>query len=87
VITLEGRVAGPWAAELDRTWAELAPSIGRCGVSLDLRNTIYADAAGMAALREICSHTGAEVITGSPWTKYIADEITRPKAARKDEEL
>jgi hypothetical protein len=76
-ITLEGRVAGPWAAELDRTWAELAPSVGSRKVLLDLCNTTYADFAGIRVLRAIYGGTSAEIVTSSPWTKYLAEEITR----------
>jgi anti-anti-sigma regulatory factor len=76
----EGRVAGPWAAELSRTWAELAPTVGKRNVTVDLRNTTYADASGIQALQEIYRKAAAELITGSPWTKYLAEEVTRGNA-------
>lgn len=79
-ITLEGRVAGPWAAELERTWAELAPSIGKRKLLIDLRETTYADAIGVQVLREIYSQAAAEFLSSSPWTKYLAEEITRGSA-------
>jgi hypothetical protein len=76
-ITLEGRVAGPWVAELGRTWADLAPSVGARKVSLDLCNTTYADDAGIRVLRAIYGSTAARIVTSSPWTQYLAEEITR----------
>lgn len=85
-ITLEGRIAGPWAAELGRTWAGIAPSIGKRKVALDLCNTTYADAAGIDVLRAIYGSTAAELITSSPWTKYLADEVTRATNIRPAEE-
>jgi hypothetical protein len=76
-IILEGRIIGPWAAELDRTWSELAPSLGTRKAAIDLRNATYADATGIHVLHRIYSETAAELITSTPWTKYLAEEVTR----------
>ena len=77
VIKLEGRVAGPWAAELDRLWKETAPAVSQRNLSLDLRETTFADAGGIRVLRAIYSQTGAAFLTGTPWTKYLAEEVAR----------
>ncbi|HWB33047.1 MAG TPA: hypothetical protein VG714_07740 [Acidobacteriaceae bacterium] len=79
-ITLEGRLSGPWAAELGRTWNQTASSLKNRDVTIDLRNTTYADAKGIAVLREIYANTKAEFITSTPWTQYLADEVTRQPA-------
>jgi anti-anti-sigma factor len=76
-IILEGRIAGPWAAEVDRTWSELAPSIGTQKVLIDLSNATYADASGIRVLHKIYSQTAAELKTSTPWTQYLAEEVTR----------
>ena len=76
-IILEGRIAGPWAAEVDRTWSELAPSIGKQKVLIDLCNATYADATGISVLHKIYSQTAAELITSTPWTQYLAEEVMR----------
>lgn len=73
-------MAGPWAEELSRTWAEVAPTIGTRKISLDLCNTTYADAAGIGVLRGIYGMTAAQIVTSSPWTQYLAEEITRVNA-------
>jgi len=86
-IILEGRIAGPWAAELDRTWSELAPTTGKRKVSIDLRNATYADANGIRVLHKIYSQTSAEFVTGTPWTQYIAEEVTRASSTQTAEEL
>jgi anti-anti-sigma regulatory factor len=86
-ITTAGRIAGPWATELSRTWSELAPTIGARKVSIDLRDATYADARGIQVLRKIVSQTAAELITSTPWTKYLAEEVTRASATRTNEEL
>ncbi len=76
-ITLEGRVAGPWVAELNRVWMETAPQLGVKTLSIDLRNVIFADAAGKQVLREIYTQTHAKLIASSPWAQYLAEEITQ----------
>ena len=77
VIKLEGRIAGPWAAELDRLWKETAPAVAQRKLSLDLRETTFADAEGIRVLRAIYSQTGAEILAGTPWTQYLAEEVAR----------
>ncbi len=75
-MTLEGRVAGPWVAELKRVWLETAPQLGNKTLSIDLRNVIYAEALGKQVLREIYAQTHARLIASSPWAQYLAEEIT-----------
>jgi anti-anti-sigma regulatory factor len=75
VIKLEGRIAGPWAAELGRLWDEKASAAAEKQLSLDLREITFADADGMTVLRAIYSQTGAVILAGTPWTQYLADEV------------
>jgi hypothetical protein len=75
-ITLEGRVTGPWVAELGRVWVETAPQLGQRTLSIDLRNVIFADAGGKQVLRDIYAQTHARLIANSPWAQYLAEEIT-----------
>lgn len=77
VIKLEGRVAGPWAAELGRLWEEKAPVVAKKKLALDLRETTFADAEGMRVLKTIYSESGAEILAGTPWTHYLAEEVSR----------
>jgi len=79
-ITLEGRVAGPWVAELSRAWLETAPLLGPKSLTIDLRNVMYADVSGKQVLREIYSQTHAKLIANSPWAQYLADEIVQSQA-------
>ena len=76
-LTVEGRLAGPWVAELSRAWTELEPRLGQRKLSLDLRSVMYADAEGTAVLRAIVAERNAEVVASSPWTQYLAEEIKR----------
>ena len=73
-IKLEGRIAGPWAAELGRTWKEKGPALANQKLSLDLRGVTYADAMGTETLREIYNQTGASFIAGDPWTHFLAEQ-------------
>jgi len=75
VLKLEGRLAGPWAAELGRLWEEKAPAVAQKKLSLDLRETTFADAVGIRILKAIYSQTGAVILSGTPWTQYLAEEV------------
>jgi hypothetical protein len=77
VIKLEGRIAGPWAAELDRLWKETAPAVAGRNLFLDLHDTTFADAEGIRALKAIYFQTGATILSGTPWTEYLAEEVSR----------
>ena len=84
-MTLEGRIAGPWVAELSRAWAETAPRLGEKKLSLDLRNVTYSDAGGTQALKEIYVQTNAELIAGTLWAEYLAEEISKRKSESDEE--
>jgi hypothetical protein len=75
VIRLEGRLAGPWAAELSRVWVETAPRLASRKLTIDLNNVTYADASGKQVLKAICTETDAELVAGTPLTQFIAQEV------------
>jgi len=83
---LEGRITGPWAVELGRLWEQTAPALAERKLSLDLRGTTFADACGIQKLKAIYSQTEADILTGTPWTQYLADEVKRKDVEPKDEE-
>jgi hypothetical protein len=72
---LEGRVAGPWVAELSLVWAETAPRLAERKLAVDLRNVMYVDDQGKRVLGAIHAETGAELVTSTPWTEFLAEEI------------
>jgi hypothetical protein len=74
-LTLEGRVAGPWAAELRRVWVERAPQLAPAKLSIDICNVIYADEEGTQVLRDIYSQEHAELLATTPWTQHLARQI------------
>jgi anti-anti-sigma regulatory factor len=85
-ITLEGRVAGLWATELNLVWAEAAPRLATRKLILDLRNVTYADIFGKRVLRDIYSRTEARIIASTPWTQYLAEEISGRNSTQVEEE-
>lgn len=85
VLKLEGRLAGPWVAELDRLWAQASPERGGRKLALDLRQTTYADAKGIEKLRTIYRETRADLLTSSPWTQYLAEEVQRKETEPQEE--
>src|SRR3954470_10153590 len=82
---LEGRVAGPWASELDRVWLEASSRLHSKKLVIDLHNVTYADANGKQVLRDIYSQTHAELVATTPWTQFLAEEVTSSKTALVEE--
>jgi anti-anti-sigma regulatory factor len=82
---LEGRVAGPWANELDRVWTETAPRLQSKRLVINLHNVTYADASGKQVLRNIYAQTHAELIATTPWTQFLVEEVTANKPALVEE--
>jgi ABC-type transporter Mla MlaB component len=86
-LKLEGRVAGPWATELARVWEQAQPNLSERTVCLDLRGTTHADASGIEVLRTIYAQTGAKILTGTPWTQYLAQKVKSPGREPDGEEV
>ena len=76
-IKLEGKIAGPWVEELNRTWHALAPSLGCKQLELDMRGVGFVDGKGRQLLREIYQHTNTCFLADSPLTQYFADDAMR----------
>jgi hypothetical protein len=79
-INLEGRVAGPWVAELEQVWTEAKQRLNDRDVSLDLRDVTYMDEDGKQILRRIEMETGADLIATTPWTRHLVAQIRDTKA-------
>lgn len=74
ILKIEGRAAEPTIAELLRAWQELATSIGRRKLLVDLRGVTFMDTTGRRLLADIHAKTGAEFLADRPLTKYYAEE-------------
>ncbi len=73
-IKLEGRLGGPWATELARTWKSLLPSLNSRKCSLDLCDVTYVDTDGRQLLREIYAQSGATFVSNTPLSEHFAIE-------------
>lgn len=76
-IKLEGKIAGLWVEELNRTWHALTPSLGRKQLELDMRGVGFVDNRGRQLLREIYQQTNACFLADSPLMQYFANEAMR----------
>ena len=76
-LRLEGRVAGPWVAEFNRTWHSLAPSLDSKKLSVDLRGVTQMDPEAQRLLAEIYAETGAEFQTNSLEMEFYVQEVMR----------
>ena len=74
-LKLEGRIVGPWTAELDRTWNSLSPSLNDKKVSIDLCGVSYIDRDGRGILADMYRQTHAHFEANTPLTRYFADEV------------
>ena len=78
ILTLEGKVTGPWVGELERAWNSIG---AREAVSVDLRQVSFVDASGKGLLEQMW-HAGADFVTDSPLMKQVIEEVTgRPNVA------
>jgi hypothetical protein len=82
---LEGRVAGPWAGELNRVWVEAAPQLAEKKLIIDLHNVTYADKAGKETLKAIYDQTHAQFVANTPWTQFLAEEVKAAKIVEVQE--
>ena len=74
MLKLEGRIVGPWATELDRTWHSLGPSLDGRKLAVDLRGVSYVDHKGREILAEMYRKTGAQFQADTPLMEYFAQE-------------
>ncbi len=77
ILRLEGRIVGPWTAELDRIWQSLGPSLHKKKLAVDLREVSYIDRQGRGILAEIYRTTHARFEANTPLTQYFAEEAQR----------
>ena len=74
VVRLEGRLEGPWVAELERCWRGTEADAGRPTLHVDLTGVTFVDAAGKAQLAAM-HRQGAQFIADDCLTKAIVAEI------------
>ena len=82
ILTVEGRLAGPWVAALEQCWREMRAgspdekfSVNLCGVS-------FIDPAGKELLKEI-HHQGGRLVAEGCLNQAIVREISAPEEKSK----
>jgi len=71
---LEGKLAGPWVNECERSWHDFKDRTPGTPVTVDLRKVSFIDSEGKKLLRRMFEQ-GAE-LRAQLMTKYIVDEVT-----------
>jgi hypothetical protein len=85
ILKVEGRVVGPWATELGRTWHDLWTSTNPKRLRLDIRGVTFADHSGSQIFREIVRVTGADIVADSPLTRYFANLAAADRVVAPEE--
>jgi ABC-type transporter Mla MlaB component len=73
-LKLEGRLIGPWVAELKKSCEEHLAA--KCSVSLDLADLTFADRDGLALLLCLCGR-GVRLVNCSP---FLEEELRASRA-------
>jgi ABC-type transporter Mla MlaB component len=73
-LRLEGRISGPWVAELRRVWRRQATLLGEKRFSVDLCGVTHMSTEGIELLAEVYRKTAAKFLTNSPMTEYFAEK-------------
>jgi len=76
-IKLEGKIAGAWVEEFERTYQSVVPSLGARELHLDLRGVGFVDTKGRSLLHEIYRKTNARFLADSPLTRYFVEDAMR----------
>lgn len=72
-MTLEGRLAGPWVEELERSWRRIHGSVP-IPLVVDLTGVTFIGQSGKALLTEMLRE-GAEFVAAGCCTKSIVEEL------------
>ncbi|TCK72787.1 hypothetical protein C7378_2377 [Acidipila rosea] len=83
ILKVEGRLAGPWVAELEQMWQML--SVNSKKLRLDIRGMTFVDKEGKRILRDIVRATGCEILADSPLTRQFANEVVQTLRTLEEE--
>jgi outer membrane protein len=84
VLSVEGRLAGPWVAALEQCWRELYAASPRQKFSVNLCGVSFIDPAGKALLKEM-HQLGGELIAEGCLNQAIVKEIVGWQEEKKPE--
>jgi anti-anti-sigma regulatory factor len=81
-LQLEGRLEGPWAAELEKCWKSSLAILCKPKLRVDLSGVTFIDTAGKARLAAM-HRKGAEFIASDCLTKAVVEEIAKESRPRE----
>ncbi|HEV2349777.1 MAG TPA: hypothetical protein VG028_08035 [Terriglobia bacterium] len=82
VLKLEGRLAGPWVNELEKTWRSVTPAAMASQLVLDLCEVTFVDAEGRQLLAEM-HEAGVELMGDGIMTQYMIEGIKHGQNGNK----
>lgn len=83
VLTVEGRLTGPWVGTLEQCWRELRAASPNEKFNLDLCGVSFIDPAGKMLLKEI-HRQGGQLLAEGCLNQAIVREINDPESRGKD---
>jgi anti-anti-sigma regulatory factor len=81
-LTLEGKLAHEWVAEVQKAWAALVDMAGKRRVIVDLADVSFVDDSGKELL-SLIHRSGSELVGSGPMITELIDEIHRNIAHTK----
>src|SRR5580698_10323859 len=84
VLTVEGRLAGPWVSTLEQSWRDARASSPTERVSVNLCGVSFIDPAGKTLLKEI-HHQGGQLSAEGCLNQAIVREIGADGAKKRGE--
>ena len=85
VLSVEGRLAGPWVAALEQCWRELYAASPRQKFNVNLCGVSFIDNAGKALLKEM-HQLGGELIAEGCLNQAIVKEIVSLQGEKKSQD-
>jgi outer membrane protein len=82
VIKVEGRLAGPWVAELEQSWNQAAAVHGPKAVEVELAGVSFVDEPGKQLLRKM-SHAGTKLSAAGCLARAIVEEAEDKPAPKR----
>src|SRR3989454_2593275 len=74
ILSVEGRLAGPWVSALEQCWREVRAASSAEKVSVDLCGVSFIDAAGKVLLKEV-HRQGGQLVAEGCLNQAIVNEI------------
>ena len=86
VLRAEGKLRGPWVAELEKCWRSTAGSAAGKRIHLDLRGVMSVDQNAKTLLSEMVED-GVELRANGPMMTSVVEEIVSLTRQRKDRSI